>query len=233
MGRWNDFHMPPINNNILFRKDSITVTSDCRKLVGTWKADNSNIYICYNIKYKNTDFTEYDTIAYRLSKFKDSLYTINKIPEYEHLLLKVKDDWEHYSKRIGFKIDLPKTNEKMIERDSVDFYPNIFIGMDYQKIKVRHGISDYKKNKLTPSDYARHIIFKYNIYKNHDKITLIVDKNVLEYKVDSIKQIIRDLKIPDIKFFRVYQYKIAKYGYERLEECELVTKWNWWGLYED
>ncbi len=231
IGIWNDFNQQGIqHNNILFNKDSIIVTSDCRKSAGTWKADVSKIYICYNFKHENFNFKKLDTISYSLNKFKDSLQLINQVSKYENLLLKVKNDWEHYSKEIGFKIDLPQSNKKMIERDSVDFYPNIFIGKYQQKIKVRIGFSKFKE-KLNPKDYLKYIVLKYD-YRNHDKINLIVDKNISEYKVDSIKAIIRNLGINDIKFFRVYQNKKANYGFQKLEECVVETKWNWWGQYE-
>jgi hypothetical protein len=232
LGIWNDFNQQGIqHNNILFNKDSIIVTSGCRKSAGTWKADVSKIYICYNFKHENINFKKLDTISYRLNKFEDSLYIINKVSKHDHLLQKAKNNWEHYSKGFGFNIDLPQSDEKMIEIDSVDFFPNIFIGEEQQKIKVRIGLSSFKQ-KLNPKDYLMYIVLKYD-FKNHHKINLIVDKKISEYKVDSIKSIIRNLGINDVKFFRVNQNKKANYGYQKLEGCEVKTKWNWWGTYDD
>lgn len=232
LGRWNDFTEGVTPNDIIFRNDSIIVHSGCDKSLGTWKVDRSKIYIDYNFKeeYKQFKLKQFDTLNYRFNKTKDSLFIINSMENYDHLLIKVTNNWDHFSKKIGFKINLPETNKKLVFRDSIDYSPNLYLKKKSDSLIFSVGS---KTNHKYTKDLKRSILMNLNFNNDTKYINIVADKNVIKAEIDSVKNIISEIGIPKLKYFRVYQNQKANYGFENIELCDIEKKWNWWGVYED
>ena len=237
IGNWNNFPLK-FRTDIKFYKDSFVAYNYYEKDIGTWKADSNKIYLFFNKSSKKQD-RDSSTYFYKLSLNKDTLFsrlTSSKINE-DFILLRIKNTWKHFLKEIDLKINLPKANFELIKNDSMRFGVNLYIGYKNEKLVIKSGIKLIDKNidKYNKSFLIEQIIIAQRaigkLDENEEKrmnFNLIIDKNVSETEIDSIKNILKIF--PNMKCFRVYKNDSANYGKYDIENNG--EYWNWFGRYE-
>lgn len=230
IGKWNNFPIGGMTD-ITFYKDSIVSYDYSDRRVGTWKADSDKIHIHFPKKIEG--LREKLTLFYRFSSDRDSLFTkldTDTIGE-NFVLLRVTDKWKHYLREFDLQIDLPNANFEMIKNDSMNFGVNLYIGLRNNKLSIENERWD--SNKYNILDNIHQFVFsKRAQYKEaetkHLYFNLIIDKNISNQKIDSIKNILR--KFPNMKHFRVYKNDSANYGDYYVENYG--EYWHWYGRYE-
>lgn len=231
LGNWNNF---PIGGrtDITFYKDSIvSYEYSDHSRIGTWKADSNKIYIHFPKKIKG--FRERLTLFYNMSINKDSLFTKLDTDTIgtNLVLFRVTDHWRHFLREFDLRIDLPEADFKMIKNDSMRFGINLYIG--YQKEKLSIKSDSWNFNQKSNLENLTSLVFSERAMRNESEekfmyFNLIIDKNISDKKIDSIKQILKIF--PEMKHFRVYKNDSANYGKYVIENNG--ESWNWYGKYE-
>jgi len=231
IGNWNNYPAGGLSD-ITFYKDSIvSYDYSYQSRVGTWKTNSNKIYIHFPKKING--LRERLTLFYNLSKDKDSLFTkldTDTIGTFL-VLFRVTDYWKHFSREFDLQIDLPKANFKLIKNDSMRFGINLYIGNQNGKLSVKSDSWNF--NQKSDLENLAQLVFSERAMRNasEDKFmyfNLIIDKNISDKEIDSIKQILKIF--PEMKHFRVYKNDSANYGkYDIKNNGE---SWNWYGRYE-
>lgn len=235
IGVWDD---QPINlqNNVTFYNDSVVLWSYCRKSVGTWKVNSTHLFLYFPKTQDDPDYNGKSILKYRFNTTKDSLFAITENDSLEHLMLKVKDNWSHHLKNFDIKINIPAAGPLSSPMSIADNkYPNIYVGWKNHKLKVVGSGDHSTKSLITKKDYSMYIIMNLRDSLINQKlypVTLIVDKEVTENQLDSIKSIIKDLNFKNTYFFKVFTWKDSKlkYGY-RNPDCNEEIHWYWHGRF--
>ncbi len=235
IGVWDD-HPLGFQNQLQFYKDSVVNWSYCRKSVGTWKVSSTQLFLHFPEDRNNPHYSEYSTLDYRFNTAKDSLYLIVENDSLEHLIMKVEDDWSHYLKEYKIKIRVPNANPiTSLQMISCNQYPTLYIGWKDNILTVKGDESNSKPLKAK-GDYAKSLLNSYmssEIEGNIHPITLVIDEEVSNAQVDSIKSIINGLNFKDTYYFRVYNLENQElnYGYVN-PNCHDDDYWYWYGLYD-
>lgn len=224
IGDWSSTSDTNINMDIHFFNDSIVV--DNSAMLGTysliWEVKDSQIE---NYVLRNNGYIEQSKIIinYKFSSNKDTLYIKNENDSlFEISFRKIKNNFEYLENRIGLKLRLPKTSEKLTTIGNKEFTFKIYIGKNNDSLIVKTDNS-HSLNQL-----------KYNVYSSYlskkkgdrDSLTLALftDKSVLENEIDSIKTILK--KLPIKSFFRIYHDN-------QYTGNNLKTEIKWLGKYEN
>lgn len=228
IGNWNNYPSGEFTD-ITFYEDSVVAYEYYLKRKGTWKADKSEIKLHFPKKIKG--YREYYFLDYKLNN--DSLQIKNKndkefvIPT----LFKVSDYWKHYLRKIDLQIELPKADFKLIKNDSMNLGINLYIGYKNEKLSIKSDSRNFNQKSdlmnLAPLVFSEKAMRE----KSEDKFmyfNLIIDKNVSNKKIDSIKQILK--LFPEMRHFRVYKNDSANYGKYNIKNNG--KSWNWFGRYE-
>ena len=210
LGTWNNFP-DNLNNEIQFYKDSVVLWDLCRKSSATWKVDQEKIYFQYIKTPPDTQKNNW-SLNYNLNGTKDSLILTHENDTTKILMQKVDNHWEHYLKSYQLKINLPENGPLSSLTQQENNFPNIFIGW-YRKVLIVKGNNSSKTLK-TSSDYFYSLMD--NFHENYEDknvlpIALIADKEVPSKSIDSIKEIIYNLKLDKkIYFYIVYMPKYTE-----------------------
>ena len=241
IGDWSSTSDTEVNMDIHFFNDSIVV--DNSAMLGTysliWEVKDSQIE---NYVLRNNGYIEQSKIIinYKFSSNKDTLYIKNKNDSlFEISFIKIKNNFEYLENRIGLKLRLPKTSEKLTTIENKEFTFNIYIGRNNDSLMVKADNSN-SLNKLKYNIYSSYLSknslnkLKYNIYSsylskemgNRDSLTLALftDNSVFENEIDSIKTILK--KLPIKNFFRIYHDN-------QYTSNNLKTEIKWLGKYEN
>ena len=227
LGVWNNYPSDG-STEIRFYKDSVMVFEYGNKMIGTWSADESQIKNHFPM-FKGVEGFKADyTIDYKL--IGDSLFIKNQIDSTLSIpFFKVNNYWIHYLRQFDFEIDLPVSDFKMNKVDSYELGVNLFIGFKNKELIVQYNDENEDVlDKIKAIVYAERSIYEDNEIK-YLHFNLIVDKNISEQKIDSIKNILN--VFPEMKIFRVYKNDTANYGKYDLEN-ENWYDWNWYGRFE-
>ncbi|MDT7832338.1 hypothetical protein RQM59_08100 [Flavobacteriaceae bacterium S356] len=235
IGIWDD-RPTGFQNQLQLYQDSVVSWSYCRKSIGTWEVNSTKLFLHFpnDPNYPNHDGTS--TLKYRFNKTKDSLFVIVEDDSLEHVMMKVTDNWSHYLKEYNLKIVIPNANilTSLHQIDSYK-YPTLYIGWKNNCLTVKGG-EDSSKPLKTIDDYAESLLKGYmgrKVEENIHPITLVIDKEVSNAQIDSIKSIVNSLKFKDTYYFTVYNLKNMelKYGYIN-PDCNQNFDWYWYGLYD-
>lgn len=235
LGRWNNFPLG-FQNDFQFYTDSVISNSMRHTSKGTWKINESKIFLHFPNDAKNPDWNEFVEWEYRLSHSKDSLFITFSVDTITRkaLLLKVKNHWKHHLKGFDLKIDLPPTTKKLIKSSS-NYYPNFYLAKKDNKLIVKSA----SKKTLSSRDFAAFFYNEISMYPKEftlNQVNLIIDKNVPQTDIDSVKKIIQKTGIANFKFFRVYKSDVENYGYLPPNYYSYLNQdylqWNWCGLFD-
>ena len=166
---------------------------------------------------------------------KDTLWIKHETDSVYNLILKrIQNNFEFLENRIGLKLNLPKTSEKLSNVENKELTFNLYLGKKDDSILVR---TDNNLNSINE------IIFKRSLFKNTEitrninakklkrnfkvdtlNVIIFMDKSIKNNELDSIKNIFRKNNIN--KFFRIYDN--GKY-----KNHEWKSEINWLGKYEN
>lgn len=230
IGTWNNFPNH-LDNEIQFYKDSVVIWDPYQKTSATWTVNKSKIKF-KNLKYELDPEAREWNLNYKFNQAKDSLFLSHENDSTEILMMKINDKWKHYLKYYNLQLEIPEAGPLMslIQKKSTS-YPNIFIGWKDGKITVKGDTADKKKSYIY--DIMDHQ-YPLTVNKDHHPISLIVDKNIPEKSLDSIKKIIRTLNFKNIHFFQVFTHKYIETNYGYIDpDCIRKESWYWYGMWED
>ncbi len=225
VGIWNSYPTGGMAE-LRFYPDSLVSFDISAYRKGTWKANGSQIKLHFPKKLPG--YRKNITLDYQLSNNRDSLLIKNTTDSIYLIpvFLKVNDVWKHYLKELDLQIDLPKADFELTRNEFMELGIDLYVG-------IRKGIVVVKSNGYENLNQLKLLVFSERSMRKEDDIidmnfNLIIDKNISNYKVDSIKQILK--QFPKMKIFRVYANETANYGkYPGWREDEY---WNWYGKYE-
>lgn len=235
LGRWNNFPLG-LQNDYQFYNDSVISNVWWHTSKGTWKINDSKIFLHFPSDAKNPEWNEFLEWKYQLSHSKDSLFITFSIDTItiKTLLFKVNNHWKHHLKSFDLQIELPTTTKKLIKTSS-NHYPNFYLAKKDNKLIVKSALN----KTLSSRDFTA---FFYNEISMHPKeftlnqVNLIIDKNVPQTDIDSVKKIIQKTGIANFKFFRVYKSDVENYGYLPPNYNSYLNQdylqWNWRGLFD-
>ncbi len=200
--------------------------------VGIWEIRNSRIYI-------ELIESEIDMISRKFAVdyeiLGDSLFI--KRPS-EKIFpkpgwIKFDNRFNQWTNYLGVKVDLKKSKKALKSSIDGSLSKEIYIGFKNNKIVLRTQ-NRYPSIKKDVGAIANEFMTQRPPEsKNEDlKFILIIDKNISEFKVDSVKNILRETPIK--KIFRVYKndtidYKNLNWHTEFLEAHNKI---EWYGIYE-
>lgn len=223
IGNWSLIHGA---NEYEFYEDSIVVRAFGNHYVNSWSIDGSKLHM----KVIKQHFADIDnetfSLFYKLSDNGDTL-SLRRADETEFNahFLKINNAYDYLSKRANINIQLPqKTN--LIKNTSL-LGIDIFIG--YRNHKLTATTWDLKTADL--SDIKKEVFMEMVSTPNFTETSkgqfnLIIDKNVKQNQIDSIKSILSETGIT--KMFRVYNNNDIDYT-----KIEWLSDFEWHGVYED
>jgi hypothetical protein len=231
MGTWNNFPLT-LHNQIQFYQDSVVFWDLCRKSVATWEVDKDSIYF-QSIKEPAPFERERWSLKYQFSPTKDSIhFVLSEDDPYDYVLLKVQDNWKHYLKGLDMDLELPVAGSLSSHTPQPNnALTDIYIGWKDQKpsVRVEYTFKEIKNQ----GDFFSALLRSLNQSK-YDTIYpfyLIVDKNIPEPVVDSIKGEVRSLFSKNVHFFKVWEQEAIETQYGKINpDCiNDAYDWNWYG----
>ena len=224
IGHWNNYPNGGMSD-MKFYQDSVITNEYHIERKGTWRATETEIKFHFPKKIKG--YREFYTLDYKISN--DSLLIKNKSEQYQiPSLYRVTNYWTHFLREVGLKIDLPKADFPLIENKKSMLGLNIYVGLENTKLKILSNFREIRNE----NDFLSLIFSERAIRKESEEdlinFNLIVDKNVNEKTIDSLK--IKLKTISDFKIFRVYKKDSANYGMYDIKNTG--EPWNWYGKYE-
>lgn len=224
-GKWYDINNPEAI--LEFNPDSLIFRTNLPSL-NTWRIKNNQIILSNSttfyhdpldpIMFPKTQFT------YEISSNLDTLFWTASRSDYNETfkLIKLKDQFEHYQKLIKLKIDLPYSQNKLQLLSFDDYTIDLKIGIFDGKITCVCGY-DYRLGGI-PDIKVGLLNFLSRINENEIEkvnINLIIDKNVSQESIESVKNNIKEIGIKNI--FRVYINDSINYK----------NNLNWYGISEN
>lgn len=200
---------------------------------GKWKIKNSRIYIEL-IESEIDMISRKFALDYELVG--DSLFIKRPSEEvFPHPgWIKFDNRFNQWINYLGIKIDLKKSEKNL--KTSVDglFSKEIYIGFKEDEIVLQTDGFRFKNIKKDVLNITYEFIESHpSETENEDfKFILIIDKNIPELKIDSIKNILRETPIK--KIFRVYKNDSIDYHNLNWKKLDFQTykDTEWFGLYE-
>ena len=225
LGNWNSMNYSD-TNELQFYRDSIVFYEMGQKYFGKWKSKNKYIYIDVINPESDEIINEYE-IEYKLKN--DSLF-IKRSYDSAFVfptMIKVGNRFEHWQKIIGLKIDLKTTENELQSSGEDKFNQEVYIGFREGKLISKIGS---RFVSLDGGD-AKRAAFNLRASQSSEiefdnlKFVLIIDKNISEFEMDSIKKILRQTPIK--KIFRVFRNDTINY-------YNLNWRGNkkWYGIFE-
>lgn len=140
------------------------------------------------------------------------------------------NQWKNY---LGIRIDLKKSEKELTTSVDGLFSKEIYIGFKDNKIVSR--IEDRYINIKKDAQNLAYVLMAQHPSENKYedlKFILIIDENIPEFMVDSIKNILRETPIK--KIFRVYKNDSIDYHNLNWKKLDFQTYegTEWFGLYE-
>jgi hypothetical protein len=194
-----------------FSKDSLIIINTIGSTHQTWNADKSTIYL-HNLTFfrSNIAFKKSFSYKYLLSNNDDTLTLILKNDSVNkgYKFIRKKNQLEYFQKLTGLKLDLPKSDDNIISIGDVNFDPHYYIGYLNGKLMIQYNSQFIDLTDAFGEIYQLKMQLNENDFKKL-KIDLFADKNIPEFKMDSIKNILRKTEIKRI--FRVYKNDTIDY----------------------
>ena len=216
IGNWSATSDTNFDINITFSNDSILIENP----VVHYDRNYSTKWKVYGQKIKLEE-TVWD---FKLNSRKDTLFIKHDTDSVYHLSLKrIRNNFEFLENRIGLKLNLPKTSEKLTHIENQEFGFNIFLGKENDSLIIK--TVEYTQN----FDKLKYQIIQFYYSKKEEntdnlKYILFADKSVNNKELDSVKTILKELPIK--KFFRIYNN-------DKYLESDWKTEINWFGKYEN
>jgi hypothetical protein len=227
IGNWSSTSDTNFDINITFSNDSILIENP----VVHYDKNYSTKWKVFDKKIKLEE-TVWD---FKLDSRKDTLWIKHETDSVYNLILKrIQNNFEFLENRIGLKLNLPKTSEKLSNVENKELTFNLYLGKKDDSILVR---TDNNLNSINE------IIFKRSLFKNTEitrninakklernfkvdtlNVIIFMDKSIRNNELDSIKNIFRKNNVN--KFFRIYDN--GKY-----KKPEWKSEINWLGKYEN
>ena len=190
-----------------FYNDSLIIYDVLGKNSAQWTINKDEIYLTHINGFTNKKQLTY---SYKLNKSNELLNlkilgdTIIQLPE----LIKAKNTYDFFQKKVGIEIDLPIKETKLEQIGSpsnLNF--NIYVGFIDNNLKVKTDLSSDLNN--LENEVSKFKDNSRDELKRFMRFNLIADKNVTESQMDSIKGILKQTSIERI--FRTYKSKQADY----------------------
>lgn len=207
-------------HQLTFYQDSLVLNEFGYTYKGKWSIDSSRIFI-EPIKGFEQNAFGITTFDYKIN---NSLDTLNiktlKDSVFKYPFIKIWNAYDYLEKINDFRIDLEKRSELVYTGNSSHDI-NVYVGYKNSELTVK---TDRYVNLYNIDSEALELIFiSKSIDTSQVNYNLIVDENVPETKVDSIKNILNKTVIN--KFFRIYTNEKVDYS---------KTNWkdeiNWFGV---
>jgi len=189
-----------------------------------WSIDDSSIFFKNSIDYMSNrlEGEEFrNQFYYYLSENNDTLRwrakkdTTNKIYKF----IRIKNQFNHFQKTIDFKFDLPKSNANLLSIGNDNIDPHFYIGLVNNKLMIKNDVQFIDLKDVFEEIFQLELQLKKKEFENL-KIVLFTDRDIPEFKIDSVKEILRQSPIKRI--FRVYKNDTIDYK----------NNLNWYGIYE-
>ncbi len=164
---------------------------------------------------------------YKFSSNKDTLYIKHENDSMPYIkFLKIKNGYKYFENKIGLNIKLPKTDKVLKYIGNNQLGLDVYVGYDHDKLIAKSEVYGASNLKNILSHSFSHLNSTETEY-DYDKFqfNLFTDKNVSEYKVDSIKDILRSG--PFKRIFRIYTNEKVDY-----KKSNWKDELNWFGVYE-
>jgi len=221
IGEWFFVEIPSMG--LHFSQDSLFINSSFPTRQN-WSIDETNIYL-KNISDLNLMELKGEEVKshfiYDLSKNKDTLRWRAKkdSSKTNYKFIRIKNQFEHFKRIIDFEFDLPVSNNNLIPIGNDKISPHFFIGYINDKLMIKKDKQFIDLKDVSKEVYRLELQLEKEEFEKL-KINLFIDKNIPEFKIDSIKEIIR--RSPIKRLFRVYKNDTIDYK----------KNLNWYGMYE-
>jgi len=189
-----------------------------------WSINDSNIFFKNRIDYMSNRLEGEEfrsNFYYYLSKNNDTLRWRAKKDTTDRIykFIRIKNQFEHFQKTIDFKFDLPKSKTNLISIGNDNMDPHYYIGLVNDKLMIKNDIQFIDSKHVFGEVLQLELQLEKKEFENL-KIDLFTDRNIPEFKIDSIKKILK--RTPIKRIFRVYKNDTINY------EKNL----NWYGIFE-
>lgn len=233
IGIWNNFPQGHYNE-IQFYKDSAIFWNLCSKETATWKILNSKIHFTY---IETPPDAQHDSwyVNYKMNHKRDSLTIRHEKSDVDILLLKVEDNWQHFLKGLDIQLEIPLAGPMASLTSQRNNFPDLYIGWKGKKPVIRLDDNETNISNLLALGSALHKSFAQTEYDTIHPISLIVDTNIPESVVDSIKNEIKTIYPKNLHFFRVYCHEQIQTTYGKINpDCtHSPYDWDWYGIWEE
>jgi len=225
IGNWSSLSYADINE-IQFYQDSIKLYDFTGESIGKWKSVDSRIYVELT---HSDDLNPSGKFEWEYKLIQDSLY-IKRTSDNAFVIpamTKFENHFEQWQRILGLKINLKKTESALESVENDNSYQEIYIGYRENQVmsKINDKYVDLEKGAARIAAFTLMYTRAKEVSSEDLKFVLVIDKNIPEFKVDSIKNILR--RTPIKKILRVYENDTINYHDLNWRENAV-----WYGLFE-
>ncbi len=213
IGNWSDPYGSTGPVELEFYSDSLIVTELGTTYINSWEVEEQKLYLKPYLGFEKFGLKDIK-FDYSLSSSGDSLMMSKKSEKSADgiatfTVFKIENAFDYLERQNRISLKLP-TSDDLISEPKESIGLNIYVGFRDKKLIV---ISD--NNKLDGLEDLKIYCYDYLSWKSKEgsnsdlHFNLVIDKNVQEREIDSIKTIIRQTGFE--KFFRIYTNEEVNY----------------------
>lgn len=234
LGIWNDYTQG-LNNETHFYQDSVVLYDLFREgVTARWKIDTGKIHFSYIELPPDVEDPNW-TLNYRLSESKDSLFLSHEGDDYEMLMIKVEDYWTHFQKIIDLKIEIAENEVHQSLTQMKSSNPTLYIGWKNHQLQLRVDRNSKNTNDIGDLGLGLFQAYEETEYDSIYPLAIVIDKNINQKSIDSIKGTVQKIFNNKVAFFNVYKPTFTDDNYGRIRPASLNIEydWKWYGQWAD
>ncbi len=231
IGNWSTSSDDPnydLNIDIQYFKDSSVMDNSLFLETYSTKWEVKGPKIEGTILRNNGLFQQLNFVSdYKFSFNKDTLYIKHENDSMPYIkFLKINNGYEYFQNKIGLNIKLPKTDKELKYIGNSQFGLNVYVGyVDGKLIAKSESYRASNLDNILSQTFSFLASKEIELDYDNFQFNLFIDKNVNEFKIDSIKDLLKSG--PFKRIFRIYTNE--KVDYEKTDWKDEV---NWFGVYE-
>ena len=208
-----------------FYKDSLILNEMGMSYLNSWNIDGSKLYIDA-IKGLDSFGIKESVFDYRLSDNNDTLYIKRPTDSiFRFPIFRIKNSYDYLLKQLELTIDLPIKNNLISQKENRSSL-DVYVGFrDGKLIAKTSSDITLDLDEIRDETFAFITSLKTELDSTNFQFNLLIDRNINNTKIDSIKNILQSTGYK--KIFRVYTNE--KVDYEKTAWKEQL---NWFGIYE-